>query len=165
MSVTLRGGVTIGLLCALWTYVMGWTGWYRDPALLNLFWIVIVIEIAVLVWALRSVSSAGATYGGLVREGTLMALLGGVLIFIGSYLFTTVFFPEYFREIREISGEIMKAEGLSAEEIRLRLEAQDTMASPFLNALMGFLGTLLTGVLASALLGLVLRKSRPAGQA
>jgi len=45
----------------LWTLVMGVTGWYKHPVLLNMFWVVVLIEIGVLVWGLRQTAARSAT--------------------------------------------------------------------------------------------------------
>jgi hypothetical protein len=33
MNPILSTGLLIGLLCGAWTFVMGFTGWYKDPVL------------------------------------------------------------------------------------------------------------------------------------
>ena len=43
-----RAGLLLGILVVLWTFVMGFTGWYRHPSLLFLFWLVIPLQVAVL---------------------------------------------------------------------------------------------------------------------
>jgi hypothetical protein len=53
MNPIVSAGVLIGVLCGVWTFVMGFTGWYRDPAMTSLFFVVILIELAGLYWGLR----------------------------------------------------------------------------------------------------------------
>ena len=53
-------GLLIGVLCGMWTFVMGFTGWYKDPSKAAAFFVVIVIEVAGLIWGLRQTASAGA---------------------------------------------------------------------------------------------------------
>jgi hypothetical protein len=38
-----------------------------------------------------------------------MSLIGGVIIFFGSMLFTSVVFPDYFTELRQLGEETMRA--------------------------------------------------------
>src|SRR4051812_6875371 len=59
MRSILKAGILLGALTVGWTLVMGVTGWYKHPTLLNLFWVVIPLEIAVLVWALRRTRNEG----------------------------------------------------------------------------------------------------------
>ena len=88
MKSILKTAVVVGLTCMAWQLVMGLTGWYLHPVLLNLFWIVILIQISVMVWGLRLTAAEGRKYGGQVGAGVLMSVFGGVIIFFGSLLFT-----------------------------------------------------------------------------
>ena len=79
MHPIVRAGILLGVLCGAWTFVMGFTGWYRDEVLLNLFYVVVLFEIAVLVWGLRQ-TAATRGYGGQVGAGVLISMIGGVII-------------------------------------------------------------------------------------
>ena len=45
MSATVKGGILIGTLCAGWTLIMGFTGWFKDPRLQYAFYVVILIQL------------------------------------------------------------------------------------------------------------------------
>src|SRR5688572_2710834 len=92
----LAAGLLIGVLCGVWTFVMGFTGWYKDPAMASAFFAVVLIEIGGLIWGLKKTAAQGRTYSGQVVAGTLMSIVAGVVIVGSSLLFTTVFFPDYF---------------------------------------------------------------------
>src|SRR5688572_8172214 len=113
MNLIVKVGVVLGLLVSLWTFTMGFTGWYKNPNLVSLFFVVILIQIAVLVWGLKKAAKGARTYLGIVAGGMLMSIIGGVIIFLGSLLFTMVVFPNYFEEIRSMGIEILRAQGLS----------------------------------------------------
>ncbi len=153
MNTAFRAGIVLGVLVALWTFVMGFTGWYKDPVLLNLFWVVVAIQIGVLVWALRRTAAEGVRYGGQVWNGTLVSIVGGVIIFCGSLVFTTVVFPQYFEELRALQIEMLKQAGQTEAQIAAAVEATAATATPFMQALFGFIGTVVTGVVASAVIG------------
>ncbi len=153
-----KAGVTLGVLVVIWTLITGLTGWYKDPVLFNLFWLVILIQIGVMIWGLRLTAREGRTYGGQVGAGVLMSLIGGVIIFLGSLLFTTVVFPSYFTEIRQMGEEILKTQGLSEEMIKAQLDRQAAFQTPFMSAFMGFVGTTVTGLLLSLIVGAFFRK-------
>jgi len=158
MKPTLSAGFLIGLLCGLWMLVMGFTGWYKDPALLNAFYLVALIQIGVLIWGLRQTAVDGKTYWQQVGTGTLMSVIGGVILFFVSLLFTTVIFPHYFEELRAIHAEILKSTGKSEAEIAAELEAGATMSTPFVSAISGFIGTVVTGFLASLVIAAFTRR-------
>jgi hypothetical protein len=158
MKSILKTALVLGLSCMAWQLVMGLTGWYIHPVLLNLFWIVILIQIGVLVWGLRMTAAEGKMYGGQVGAGTLMSVFGGVIIFLGSMLFTSVLFPHYFEDIRKVYEELLKAKGLSDDAIKTQLDAQAAMQTSFMSALSGFLGTVVTGLVISLIAAAFIRK-------
>lgn len=158
MNTILKWGVILGILVEVWTYIMGFAGWHTDPTLQNLWLLVILIEIGVLVIALRKTAAEGRAYGAQVGAGTLIALVAAVIIFVGSYLATTVVFPDYFAEIRAAGAEAFRAQGMSEAEINATLDQYAPMQTPFLNALTGVIGTIVTGALASLVIAIFIRK-------
>lgn len=157
VSPTLRTGLLIGIAVVAWTFFMGVTRWYLHPTLLNLFWVVIPIQIALLVVGLRSTAAANG-YGKQVLSGTLASVLAAPLIFCGSLLFTTVAFPNYFEEIRAVQAEMLAKAGKSPEEVKAQVEAMVSMQTPFLQALFGAIGTVVTGLVASLVIAAFARK-------
>ena len=157
MSVPIRAGVLLGVLCVMWTFVMGFTGWYKDPVMLNLFFLVIPLEIGIVVWALRK-TAAGATWGGQIVNGLVLSVVASVIIFAGSLLFTTVAFPNYFNDLQAAQTEMLKAAGMAEADIRTQVAASAAMQTPLMNALTGVIGTVVTGVLVAAIAGAFWRK-------
>ena len=153
-------GILIGVLCGVWMFMMGFTGWYKDPGKVNLFFLVIVIETAGLIWGLRQTAAQGHTYIGQVAAGTLMSATAGLVIIGSSLLFTTLVFPEYFEEVNAVSREMMLNEGKSQAEIRDVLAAAAPMQTPLRNALIGFIGTFVSGVISTAVIAVWVR-ARP----
>jgi hypothetical protein len=157
----LNAGLLIGVLCGIWTFVMGFTGWYRDPAMANVFFVVILIEIGGLIWGLRRTAADGRSYQGQVVAGTMMAVIAGVVIIASSLLFTMVAFPDYFSELEAVQREMLVAQGKSSAEIEEAIAASKVTATPMANAMAGFVGTLITGILASAVIAIWIR-AKPA---
>jgi hypothetical protein len=158
MKPVMKAGIVLGILVVVWTFLVGITGWYKDPAMLNMFYLVILIEIGVLIWGLRMTAQEGRTYGGQVGAGTLIAVIGAVIIFFGSYIFTEVAFPSYFEEIREAGRQQLLASGVSEAEADAQINAAAMMQSSFVNALTGAIMTILTGLIASLIIAIFIRK-------
>lgn len=136
---------------------MGFLGWYKDPVLLNLFWLVILFEFVILFFALKQ-SGSENSYMKQVGNGTLMAVIGSVIIFVLSYIFTTVVFPNYFVELEELHRQMLTEAGKSAEEIEILVNQAKVGQTPFMQALSGMLGTIFTGFIISLILGAIYRK-------
>lgn len=162
MKPTMKAGIALGILVFLWTLVMGLTGWYKHPVLLNLFYVVILIQIGILVWGLRMTAAGGSSYGGQVKAGTAMSAIGAVIIFFGSLLFTIVFFPNYFEELRETGRQVMAAQGMPEGQITAALNAQAAVQTPFMQALIGAIMTIVTGLVVSLLLAVFIKREEAA---
>lgn len=157
MRPPIRAGVLLGVLCVIWTFVMGFTGWYKDPVMLNLFFLVIPLEIGIVLWALRQ-TARNATWGGQIVNGLTLALVASVIIFAGSLLFTTVAFPTYFSDLRDAQAAMLKSAGLSEADVTSQIAASAAMRTPLMNALSGVIGTVVTAVIVAAIAGAFWRK-------
>ena len=89
--------------------------------------------------------------------GVIISLIGGVLICAGSMLFTTVAFPHYFSEITAIQQQMLMEQGKSAEELRTTMEMAAKTNTPVASAVSGFIGTIVTGLVASLVIGAFVR--------
>jgi hypothetical protein len=159
MSTIIKAGAVLGILAEAWTYIMGFTGWYKDPSMSALFLpVVIAIPVAVLYWALCKTAKEGRSYGGQVAAGLLICLIASVIIFIGSIIFTSYVFPEYFEEIRAMTAGQLEAAGMAEEEIQTTLDMQASVQTPFMQAIFGVIGTIVTGLVASLVIAIWVRK-------
>ncbi len=157
MTPTVKTGLAIGIATFLWTLLMGYTGWYKDPAMVPVFFFVIVFEVVLLYWGLRQTAGVNG-YGRQVLAGTGMAVVAAVIIAIGSYVFTTVLFPTYFADLREMQVALLRQQQVPEEDIARQVEQAMAMETPVVNALTGAVGTIVTGVVASALLAISVRR-------
>ena len=157
MNVALKGGIVLGVLVAVFTLINGFAGLYKNPSLGWVFPVVAtVIELGVIVWALRQ-TAAVKRYWGQVGTGTLIAVVGGVIIIFGSLLFTSMF-PDY-KEIGLAAAEdSWRDSGLSEEQIAQQRPVAEAMMSPIAQAILGFIMTILTGFVLSLIVGAFVRK-------
>jgi hypothetical protein len=165
MNTAVKFGIYTGISVAVWTIIMGLTGWFKDPILLNLFWMVVIFQFVLLYIGLKKSSiearvngEFGKSYTELIKNGLLITIIAGVLIFFSSLLFTTQIYPEYFNELRETYQQILTSSGKSEIEIEKLLEENSKTQTPFLQALFGFIGTFLTGLLGSSIFSAIFRK-------
>jgi hypothetical protein len=162
MNPILSAGVLIGVLCGAWTFVMGLTGWYKDPAMSNVFFMVILFEIGGLFWGLRRTAALGRNYGQQVMAGTMMAVIAGLIIVATSLLFTMVAYPDYAAAVESATRGALQRQGKNEAEISAALASNAASLTPMAQAMSGFIGTLITGIVASAAIGFVLHSRRTA---
>jgi hypothetical protein len=152
-----KTGLLIGVLVAIWTFVMGFTGWYKHPTLQALFWVVVVIQVVLLRSGLKPLAVEGRSFWSLVFDGTRMSIVASVVVFIGSMIFTTVAFPEYFSELGKAYEEMLRAQGKPPDEVKQMVEAAMAAQTPVAQASFGAIGTIVTGFLVSMLLAFFAR--------
>lgn len=154
---TLRAGVILGLLVVVWTFVMGFTGWYHHPTLNLLFWLVIPLEILVLAVLLR-ITGARNGYLRQVANGVAASVIASVIIFLGSLIATTVVFPSYFREMEALGRLKMAHQGLPPDQIEALVKAQAPFLRPLPQAFAGMMGTWFTGLFTSLIVAAWFRR-------
>lgn len=157
MPPILAAGLLIGVLCGAWTFVMGFTGWYKDPVMLNVFFVVILFEIGGLVWGLRKTALEGRTYGGQIVAGTQMTVIAGLIIMACSLVFTMAVFPNYFTDLQDAYREILRRQGKTEAEIARAVSESMAGQTPMGQAVQGFVGTLITGIVSSAVIAIWVR--------
>ena len=161
MNPILSAGLLIGVGCAIWTFVMGATGWYKDPAMARLFYVVILFEVSGLWWGLRQTADEGRGYGSQIIAGTMMSIVAGVVVIISSLLFTTVIYTDYLSGLESLDRQLLAQQGKSPIEIDQEVGRTLQFYTPMNYAIGGFMGTLITGIVASALIGIWVRSRSP----
>ena len=162
MKTIIRGGILLGILVSIWTFVYGMAGMHRSMSTAMLFPLVAtVIELAVLVWALRRTAAEGRRWFGQVSAGTLLAFIGGCLILATSYLYVTQFHPTMMAEANDASIAFWRQQGWDEAKIQSTMAEQAPYQTPMAQAVVGFLATVVTGFVLSAILALFIRSKAP----
>lgn len=157
MKPTIKAGIVLGLAVEVWTFMVILLEWHKDPAMLGLFYLVILIQAGVLYWGLRMTAGEGRPFGGQVMAGTTMSAVGAGIVFVGAFLLTAFIFPNYFVELESAGRMAMQAEGHGEAEIEAQMDAMRGMSTPFMNALVGAVMTIVTGVVLSLIIGIFVK--------
>ena len=157
MKPTIKAGIILGAGVVLWSLVFGFAGWYKDPGTTNLFLLVIPFEIGVIVWGLMQTAKMGKRYGGQVGAGVMIALVGAVIIFLNSLVFTTVLFPEATEYAKSMQAEKFAEQGMSDQQIDETMEAMAFAYTPVAQAISGVIGTMMTGLFVSLIAAIFIR--------
>jgi hypothetical protein len=160
MNTILKAGIVLGVLCEIWAYLYVGMGWHRNAATANLFFVVILLQLLVLIWALRQTAAEGRGYGAQLGAGTLISLIGGIIILIGSYVCQTMVFPNYMAEYQAMQEEALRTAGRSEAEIEQIRDMAAKTSTPAMSAIFGFIGTVVTGFVMSLILGAFIRAKK-----
>jgi len=159
-----RAGILLGVLVAIWTFVMGLTGWYRHPVLLFLFFLVIPIQFGVILWALGKTAPVQG-FGAQFRDGVLLSVVASVIVFFSSFLFTEVAFPGYFQDLRAVQEQALRQAGKTEVEIQTMLNTAAAGMNSMSQAMNGVIGTIVTGIVLSLIVAAIARKKPSPGTA
>lgn len=156
MKGSVRWGVILGVAVAVLNLVFGLVGWHRIYEMSFVFLTVaILINLATVVLCLREQASS-ASWLGQVKNGLIVGLVGSVIIFVTSWLVTTVVFPDYFADMAEGYRQAYLDMGRSEAEVA-DLVAATAATSPIRSAFDGVVGTMATSLVVAAIAGVWLR--------
>ena len=162
MKTIIRGGILLGILVSIWTYIFGAAGMHKSMTGPLVFAsVATLIELAVLAWALKRTAAEGRRWFGQVSAGTMLAFIGGCLILATSYVYMTQINPGMMAEAREASVAAMRATGMDEATIQQRLNPPGKVETPMAQAVTGFVMTVITGFVLSAILALFIRSKAP----
>jgi hypothetical protein len=157
MKGPVRWGVILGGAVAVLSLVFGLLGWHRVYEMSFIFLAVaILINLATVVLCLREQASS-AGWVDQVKNGLVVGLVGSVIVFVGSWLVTTMVFPDYFTEMAAGYRDTYVNMGLAEDEV-VDLVAATAATSPVRSAFDGVIGTMVTSVVVAAVAGVWLRK-------
>ena len=158
MRPIVTAGIVLGLLVGVWMFVVGAAGWYRNPDMGWLFNVgAIVIEIGALIWGLKQTAAAGRRYGGQILAGLSICVIGGLIIVLVSLVWSGLVFTDVFDVMYDMAADRMADQGMGDQEIDEMLAATAFMRTPLAQALMGLIGTLVTGLILSLIVAAFLR--------
>lgn len=153
MKSTWKVGLLIAVFCCAWQLIMVLTGWLTNQRTFSLFYLVILIQIVILIWGMRK-TAAENKYGKQLLFGTLASLIAAVFVFAYALFLMTVLAPNLIGEIKAMQTTALKAAGQTEAQIGIAMALQ----TPLIQACQGAAGTIVTGILASAVIAIFLRK-------
>ena len=158
MNTPAKYGLALGVIVAAMGFALAISGLHTSATTPIAFVIAaIVINVVIVILAIRR-TARSSYWIQQVGNGLVLGLVGAVIIFLGSWLMTAVFFPDYYTEFAEAARARAVAGGLSPEEI----DAAVAMATgtPVGSAFSGALGTVITSVVVAAIAGFFYRADR-----
>jgi len=162
MNMIIRGGVMLGVLVTIWSWAFAFTGMHKNPNGSLIFPIVAtLIEIAVLIWALRKTAAQGRGWFGQVSAGTMLAFVGGSLIFATSFMLVTQLYPTYVAEANAAMAEAFRAKGMDDAAVQAEMAKLAPSQTPLALSVTGFVATVVTGLVVSLIIATFVRSKAP----
>ncbi len=165
MRIAIYIGLSIGCLTGVWKLIehyqdlsgtfLGEYGGYVPLAL-----ILAGITICILI-ARSSIEFGGyITYKDSIRLGLVVSLFASLVIGVFVFIYHTWLNPAYISELLETVEQTLIAEGLSPEEITLRLEQTRESSGAWMQVFIATSATMMMGMMYSFIVSVVLKKAR-----
>ncbi|NNK40592.1 MAG: DUF4199 domain-containing protein [Winogradskyella sp.] len=123
----------------------------------------IVLSILILVYGIKAYKHANGgllSVGKAIKVGLAIALVGGLLSAIYSYVHYSFIYPEFIDMTKEAAYEQMMTQNpnLTDEQANQAMEMQGMFMNPGFFSLMSILSSLFFGLIISLIAGLIMRK-------
>ncbi len=158
MNIPVKYGLVLGVIVAAMGFVLAISGLHTSAMTPIAFVITaIVINVVIVILAIRR-TARSSYWIQQVGNGLVLGLVGAAIIFLGSWMMTAVFFPDYYAEFAEAARARAVADGLSPEEIDAAVAT--ATGTPVGSAFSGALGTVITSGVVAAISGFFYRADR-----
>lgn len=158
MNVPVKFGLILGVVAAVISFISVAMG-AQMSMMAALFPIVAtVVTIVVVFLALRE-TAAEASWTGQLVNSAILGAVAAVVVFVVSWLTLGMVFPNYLAEMAAATEHMLAGAGLAPEMIEAQMQALEE-ATAVGQAFTGAVGTIVTCLIAGAIIGIFKRASR-----
>ena len=158
MNESVKAGAILAILVTLLSAIVMGVGLHQNFLVSGLVSISVYILLnIVLVYMTLNKSAAENTYGAQLLSSAVLGLVGGVLIFIGSWLLLSMVFPDALAEMRDSAIAFMESSNMPEADIEAQMTKLDA-ATPVSQSLPALIGTFITSVIVGAIVAIFKRK-------
>jgi hypothetical protein len=159
MGAAIKAGIGLAVIGAVIT--IGWyaAGLHESP-MLGLVFLAIVIPLNAIAvwWALRQTAAVNG-YGKQLLSAIVVGVVAGVLIFVFSFVITSVLFPDALEDQKAAGIEWVESMGWPEEVKRKQIEGIESMTAAS-NAMQGMFGTMGTSLVAGLIIAAFVRRKK-----
>ncbi len=157
MNVAVKYGAALGAVVGALGFLLAALDMHMNPALPMIFvGLATIINVLVVFLALTATATA-ASWLGQVKNGLVLGVVGAVIVFASSWVMTALVFPDYHAEFATAQRAALAGIGLPAEQVEMQMVAYE-QATAVGSAFSGALGTVITSLVAAALIGIFKRR-------
>jgi hypothetical protein len=160
-NLIINKGVTLGVAMVLFNLILYATGNHLEP-----HWSSSVITsalfIGIIVLGVKSFKSQNGgflSWGQGVKIGVGIAILGGLINVIYSYIFMNFIEPDFMNQMVEVQNQAFIDQGMTEEQIEVANEMSEKFQSPGIMAAMGIIMYAIGGFVVSAIGAAIMKKS------
>ena len=162
-KIIINYGVILGIISVLLGVVIYVTNTYTDPHW-SFTLIGILILIAVIVIGIKAYKKSNHGFLELtdaLKIGIGIALIGGIIVVIWSFVLTTVIEPEYMQNVLDAQREkLLENPDMTEAMVEQSMSVMEKMSSPMIGAAFSLIGNLFLGFIFSLFAGLAMRQKQ-----
>ena len=145
-KVILTNGIILGLALVIFSVLL----YILDLNLTSYMdWFKYLIIIGVVVYATKTYRDNNLngimTYGQALGLGTLILIIGVLMLNIYNYIFMTVIDPDFLSKVLAVVEEKLLEKGMSDDQIEMALSMQRKFATPVITSISDFVGKSILG--------------------
>lgn len=125
-----------------------------------------IISIALIVLGIKKVKELNGGYlslGEAIKTGLGIALIGGLISVIYTFIFTSFIEPDFYKNMAEVSNQklLEKYPNFSDEQLESAQAMASKISNPTMTAAFGLMGSLFFGFIVSLISGAIMKKKNP----
>ena len=159
--IALKWGLITAILIIIYTVVLYMTGYFKNPSLSWLSFLLLVFGIFMALREFKSLNSGYMSFSEGLGVGTLMSAVTGLLSSIFSYIYINFIDTTIMQQMSDLQREQMEERGLSSEQIDQAMELAAKFTSPGLIFLFGIIGYVLFGFIFSLIVSAIVKNTKP----
>ena len=158
MNVPIKYGLTLGVVAAVISFITVAMG-PQVSLLAALFPLIATVATIVIVFLALRETAAEATWSGQLLNSLILGAVGAAIVFVVSWLSLGVMFPTYLAETAAAAEHALANAGLAPEMIEQQVQSLEE-STALGQAFAGAVGTVVTSLIAGAIIGIFKRESR-----
>lgn len=158
MNVPVRYGLILGVVAALISFVTVAMGPQMSVMAIVFPLVATVVTIVIVFLGLKE-TAAEATWVGQLVNSVILGAVAAAIVFVVSWLTLGVVFPHYLAESAAAAEHALANAGLAPEMIEQQVQNLEE-STAIGQAFAGAVGTVVTSVIAGAIIGIFKRESR-----
>lgn len=162
-KIIINYGVLLGITSVLLGVVMYVTNAYLDPSWIYsvVGFLILIVIISYGIKAYKTASQGYLTLSDALKIGIGIALIGGIIGAIWTFLFITVIEPNYTQQMLEAQREkLLENPDITEQIVDQSMAIAEKLSSPYIQIAFSIIGSLFFGFIISLFAGLIMKKKQ-----
>ncbi len=161
----LNYGLLLGIVSVIFGVIMYVTNVYLDPGVIYsaIGFLVLIVIITLGIKAFKTENDGYLSLGEALKVGIGVAVIGGIITAVWSFVLMNYIEPEYMNQIMEVQREKMieMQPNMTESQLEAASEMTSKMSSPLMIMAFSLIGNLFFGLVISLIAGLIMKNKNP----